>query len=456
MFDKSVYIERRTKLKKDMGKGIIILLGNMPCPVNYRDNTYPFRQDSSFLYFFGIDQPNLIGVIDIDNDSDLLFADEPNDEEMIWFGSKESLSNLALKSGVNSFNPINRLYKFINSAVKQKRTIHYLPQYRADNILTIENLLGIKNRYVNKYASVSLIKAVVKQRLKKADCEINEIKDAVKISEKMYEIAFDSIKPGIYEQEVVGKIEGYTTSMGYRQSFPTILTKDGHILHNLSHKNRLKAEDMVILDSGVESHMHYASDITRTIPVDTEFSEIQKEIYNIVLKAQTSSINMLKAGVYFYDVHLNAARTIACGLVDMGIMKGNCDDIVELGAYALFFLHGIGHPIGLDVHDMESLGEDLVGYDETVSRSKKLGLSGLRFARKLEDGYVMSVEPGVYFIPNLIEKWKNENRFKDFINYEKAAKLCGVGGVRIEDDILVTADGCEILSSQIPKTYSFL
>ncbi len=453
MFDKSVYIERRAKLKKETGKGVIILLGNAQCPINYLDNTYPFRQDSSFLYFFGIDRPNLIGIIDIDNNSDLLFADEQSYEETIWFGSKKPLSDLALEAGVDSFNPIKRLYEFISPAIKQKRTIHYLPQYRADNVLTIENLLGIKNRYVNRYSSVSLIKAVAQLRLKKADCEINEIRDAIKISEKMYEIAFDSIKPGVYEQEVVGKIEGYAISMGYRQSFPTILTKDGHILHNLSHKNRLKADDMVILDSGVESHLHYASDITRTIPVNTGFSEIQKEIYSIVRKAQTSSIDMLKSDVYFYDVHLNAARTIACGLVEMGIMKGDCDDIVESGAYALFFVHGIGHPLGLDVHDLEALGEDFVGYDETIKRSKKLGLSGLRFAKKVKDGYVMTIEPGVYFIPNLIEKWKSENKFKDFINYDKTAKLYGIGGVRIEDDILITTNGCEVLSSQIPKTH---
>ncbi len=453
MFDVKIYQNRRKKLLEQLNGGIAVFFGNAASPINYENNTYRFRQDSSFLYFFGIEEPDLIGILDMDTLKCFIFGDEKSKDDVIWSGKTMSLKELATLSGISIIKPYAEAYTLLNSAIKQKRKIHYLPQYRKDNVLKMEEMLGIKSSYINLYSSKELVLSVVNQRLVKSQCEISEIRRSLSISRKMYEIAFSMAKSGVCEQEIVGAIEGYAISKGYYMSFPTILSKDGHILHNTLHKNMLKDEDIFVLDSGVESPMRYSSDITRTIPINMRFTKTQKDIYDIVLNAQMLSIDMLKPGVLFYDAHISAAKIITRGLVDIGVMNGNCDDIVESGAYTLFFPHGLGHALGLDVHDMESFGEDFVGYDETIKRSLKFGLSSLRFAKKLKKGYVVTVEPGIYFIPELINRWSSSNMFKEFINYDKVKSFMKFGGIRIEDDVVITDDSYEILSKDIPKVF---
>ncbi len=451
MFEKNIYIKRRDKLKKRMKSGILLFMGNSNIPMNYKGNDYRFRQDSSFLYYFGIDRPNIAGVIDVDNNKEIIFGNEDTMDDMVGSGYRESLKSLCEKTGILELKPYGNLEDYVDKALSKKRDIHYLPQYRSDNAVKIEKLTGIKSYFVNKFSSSKLIKAIVEDRLKKSDVEIQEIKKAIKISKGMYEIAFKETVSGRYEREVLGLLEGYAISKGVWLSFPTIFTSKGSILHNYSHENLLKKGDMVVFDSGVESFEHYASDITRTIFVDKKATQLQKDVYNIVLEAQTNCIDMAKEGISFLNVHIKAALTIAEGLIDLGFLAGKADDVVESGAYALFFPHGIGHPMGLDVHDMEGLGEEYVGYDETVKRSNLFGLSSLRFAKELKSGYVMTIEPGVYFIEPLIKKWKGGNAFKDFINYDKIESMFDFGGIRIEDDVLITQDGCKVLSNNIPK-----
>ncbi len=451
MFGADVYKNRRRILKKSLKSGILLFLGNSSVGINYPDNIYRFRQDSTFLYYFGIDRENLAAVINIDNDEEIVFGNDLSLDDIIWRGSVESLRECAEKAGIAKVESFENLSKYIGDAVLHKRRVHYLPQYRNSNMFLIEELLGIKQKFVNSYASEDFIRAVVKGRLKKTACEIDEIKKSIRISEEMYKIAFDMTKEGVRESEILGAVEGYAISMGVWLSFPTILTIRGDIFHNNAHDNVLQKDNLLVMDSGVETAMHYASDITRTIPASRKFGDIQKDIYKLVLNAQLGAIEMVRENVRFLDVHLEASKIVASGLRDLGFLKGSVDDIVQNGAYALFFPHGLGHPMGLDVHDMENLGEDYVGYDETVKRSKIFGLSSLRFAKKLEENYVTTVEPGVYFIPKLIKKWELEGRFKDFVDYDTAKSMFGFGGIRIEDDVLVKKNGCEVLSKNIIK-----
>jgi Xaa-Pro aminopeptidase len=452
MFESYIYQKRRQNIKKSFQDGILLFLGNGSVPINYPDNCYRFRQDSTFLYYFGIDRPNIAAVIDIDNNEEMVFGDEPSINDVIWSGDAISLKECSEQSGIKKTKPYQELFKYIQDSLSKNRKIHFLTQYRYKNRILIEKLLGIKAEFVNNYASVDFIRAVVNARLEKTNCEIDEIKKAIKISEGMYEIAFESAKEGVCESEILAKVEGYAISKGVWLSFPTILTIRGDIFHNNRHNNILKEGKFLVMDSGVETKMHYASDITRTIPVNRRFSAVQKDIYRVVLKAQLDAIGMLKEGVYFLDAHIKAAKAISDGLKGLGFLKGSVDGIVESGAYALFFPHGLGHPMGLDVHDMEGLGEDYVGYDNNIKRSSQFGLSSLRFARKLKENYVTTVEPGVYFIQKLIEQWEIMGKFKDFIDYDAAKSMVGFGGVRIEDDVLIKKDGCEVLSKNIIKT----
>jgi len=453
MFDKKIYQDRRNKLKKQLKSGLILFPGNEEPAMNYTANTYSFRQDSSFLYFFGVDQADLFGVIDIDNDEEIIYGNEFDIYDIIWMGQQTTIRDKAAQAGIKKTEPIKNLPVKINDAIRKGVNIHYLPQYRYKIINWLGELFGVIPDAVNKYTSSRLIEAVIAQRSKKIKEEVNEIEYALDIAYEMHTVAMKMARPGMIEQEVAGAIEGIASSMGPGVSFPPIVSIHGEILHNHQHTNKMKKGDLMVNDSGAESYLHYASDITRTFPVDGKFTDKQKEVYEIVLKAQLDSIKAIKPGRKFRDVHLLAARTIAVGLKELGLMKGDTDEAIKAGAHAMFFPHGLGHMLGLDVHDMEGLGEDFVGYNDKIKRSEQFGLAYVRIGKEPEPGYVLTVEPGIYFMSELIDFWRGDNKFRQFINYDKVDKYKGFGGIRIEDNVLVTKDGCRVLGRQsIPKT----
>lgn len=420
--------------------------------MNYPDNYFHFRQDSSFLYFWGHAEAGLAAVIDVDQDQDILYAYEPTVADIVWTGPQPSLSDKASAVGASEGRAIDRLVSDIQQAVKQGRQVHFLPQYRADNLIQLEELLGIRAAQVNHYTSRRLIEGVIAQRSIKTDEEIAEIEKAIAVSYDMHTLAMRMAKPGIYERDIAGAIEGVALAQGQGVAFPVILSVHGETLHNHSHENLMQDGDIFVCDSGAISLSHYASDITRTNPVGGAFSTQQREIYQIVLDALLHSNTLIKPGVPYKDVHLAACRVLVQGLKDVGLMKGDVDEAVASGAHALFMPHGLGHMMGLDVHDMEGLGEDLVGYDDTIQRSSQFGLAYLRLGKALQQGYVITVEPGCYFIPELIDQWKDEQKAVDFINYDRLDDYRDFGGIRIEDDVLVTERGCHVLGKPIPKT----
>ncbi len=452
MFDKKTYISRRRRLKEIMGKGLVLIMGNVDVPMNYRSNTYRFRQDSNFLYFFGLDHQGLAGIMDIDNDEDILFGDDVGLDDIIWMGPQPGFSERAGEAGVEKTLAYDKLAEVLKKAIDQGRQIHFLPPYRAENMFTLENLLGIPAAELQSRASVELIKAVVSLRSIKEPQEIREIERAMETAFRMHTTAMKMARPGVFEHEIAGVVEGIAISAGGMLSFPLILSVNGETLHNHSHDNKMEAGQLMLMDGGAETRMHYATDHTRTIPVSGRFTDRQKEVYQIVLDAQIKSINAIKPGVPFRDVHMLAAKVITDGLKQLGLMKGDTDSAVEQGAHALFMPHGLGHMMGLDVHDMEDLGEDYVGYDEEITRAGNFGTAFLRLGRKLKPGFVLTVEPGTYFIPALVDQWEQENKFRDFIRYDKVRDYLGFGGIRIEDDVLVTDEGYSVLGRPIPKT----
>jgi Xaa-Pro aminopeptidase len=452
MFDKKTYINRREQLKKIVKEGVILILGNVDVPMNYRSNTYHFRQDSSFLYFFGLDHPGLAGIIDLDSQKDTVFGNDVTLSDVIWMGPQPSMKEQAAEAGVDHTAPFADLAGFVRKVIESGRPLHFLPPYRAENKILLEKLTGIIPDEQGSKASVELIKAVVKLRSVKEPQEINELEKAMETAWLMHTTAMRMAKPGVYEREIAGVVEGIALSSGGMLSFPIILTINGETLHNHYHGNKLKTGDLMLTDTGTESPLHYASDHTRTVPVGGRFSQKQKEVYEIVLNAQIQAIQAMKPGIPFRDVHFLAASVIGNGLKDLGLMKGDISAAVEQGAHALFMPHGLGHMMGLDVHDMEDLGENYVGYDDEFKRSDIFGTAFLRFGRRLEKGFVMTVEPGIYFIPALADKWESEGKFKEFINYDKVKTYLGFGGIRIEDDVLITADGHQVMGRPIPKT----
>jgi len=454
MFDSIVYEKRRSVLKKNINSGIILIQGNVDSPMNYPANPFHFRQDSTFLYYFGLNKSGFYGIIDVDNDVDYLFGTDFTIDDLIWMGPQPKVSKLAKSVGTSKSGSISEMKKLLDLAVNMGRKVHFLPPYRGESILDLAELLGIKPQFLKNYSSLELISAIVKQRSHKEEREIIEIEKALKISSEIYDTLFKSVKPGKYEMEMTGIIEGIVGKYGAITSFPIILSIHGETLHNHSHDNKMEDGKLLIVDSGAESPEYYASDITRTLPVSGKFSDIQRDIYNIVLKANETSIEFIQPGRKFKDIHLMSAQIIAEGLKDLGLMKGNIEDAVREGAHALFFPHGLGHMMGLDVHDMENLGENYVGYTDEMKRSDQFGLAYLRLGRELEPGFILTVEPGIYFIPALIDKWKSEGKHKSFINYEKVESYKSFGGIRIEDDILVREKGHKLLGDPIPKKVS--
>ncbi len=449
MFDISTYTKRREQLKKQISKGIALFLGNNESPMNYRANTYRYRQDSTFLYFFGINEPGFAAVIDFESGEEIIFGNDLDIDAIIWTGLRPSIAEKAALCGVKDTRPLNKLESYLSQ--NANRPVHFLPPYRHDNSLLIEKLLGIKVEFQKNYISVPLIKAVVALRSVKEQAEIEALEEAMKMAWHMHTSGMKMIKPGLYEREIHGVMEGIALSFGGAVSFPIILTVNGETLHNHYHGNKMQAGDLLLIDAGVEAPNHYCTDHTRTYPVSGSYSPKQREIYELVLKANKEAIEMIRPDITFREIHLHAATVIAEGLKDLGLMQGNTKEAVNQGAHALFFPHGLGHMMGLDVHDMEDLGENHVGYDKETPRSSQFGTGFLRFGKKLKEGFVLTVEPGIYFIPALIDKWKNENKFKEFINYDKVESYRTFGGIRIEDDILVTANSHKILGQMIPK-----
>ncbi|MEW5901882.1 MAG: aminopeptidase P family protein [Acidobacteriota bacterium] len=451
MFEPGVYKNRRATLKKQLGSGLALFLGNGESPINYLANAYPFRQDSSFLYFFGLATPGLAAVVDVDSGEDVIFGDDITLEDVIWMGDLPKIKERASTVGVMRTAALTNLAETVSQAKAQGRKILYLPPYRQEIITNLTGLLGIPEKEVKRNASVDLIKAVVAQRSTKSEEEIAEIEKALSVSREMYLAAMKMTRPGLYESDIVGAVEGIALARGCQTAFPSILTMNGQIFHNLCHGNKLERGRLLVIDAGASSGLGYASDITRTIPVSGKFTAKQREIYEIVLNGQLEAISLMKPGTPFKDIHLAVARRMASGLKELGLMKGDVREAVAAGAHALFFPHGLGHMLGLDVHDMEGLGENFVGYDETVSRSEQFGLAYLRMARKLQPGFVLTVEPGIYFIPPLVEKWKAEKKFSEFIDYAKVDGYRDFTGVRIEDDVLITEEGSRVLGRMIPK-----
>lgn len=451
MFDSRIYAQRRSRLKEKIKSGLIIFLGNEESPMNYPGNPYHFRQDSSFLYFFGLDFPALAAVIDVDEDKEIVFGNDVEIEDIIWMGFQPLLAVRAAGAGIEETVPLDKLEDTVKKAIKKGKKVHFLPPYRTETRLKLAQLLGLDYDVIGENVSKELIKEVVAQRSNKIDEEIDEMEKAHSVSYKMHTTAMRMAKDGVYEREIVGEIEGIAFSHGCQLSFPTILTVDGQILHNHYHGNVLKEGRLLVNDSGAESEMHYASDITRTFPVGGKFSDRQKEIYEIVLKSQETAIHSIKPGIKYREIHLKISKIIASGLKDLGLIKGDVEDAVKEGVHAMFFPHGLGHLIGLDVHDMEDLGEDYVGYDDKTKRSDQFGFAYLRFARELQPGHVLTVEPGIYFIPALIDKWRGEKKLTQFIDYEKVDEYKDFGGIRIEDNVLVTEDGCRVLGKSVPK-----
>lgn len=452
MFNPEVYRERRARLAKDVGSGVILLLGNDEVGMNYGANTYHFRQDSTFLYFFAVDQPGLSAVIDVDAGTETLFGDDLTVADIVWTGPQPTIADHCKPAGIAASAPAAQVEDRVTEAIKQGRRVHFLTPYRTEHTLKLARILGLKPGMVPAYRSEILHKAVVAQRNIKSAEEVADIEFAVGVSREMYLTAMAAAKPGKYEYEVVAEIVRVAYSRGCELSFPIICSVHGETLHNHHHANKMAAGDVMVLDSGVETVNKYASDITRTIPVGGKFTTQQRAIYEMVLRAQLAAIDAIKPGVPYRDVHLLVAKSFATDLKAAGLMMGDVDEAVAAGAHAMFFPHGLGHMMGMDVHDMENIGEQYVGYEPGIERSKQFGLGYLRLARPLRPGFVMTVEPGLYFIPQLIDQWKAEKHNDAFINFAEVEKYRDMRGYRIEDDVLVTETGNKVLGPPIPKT----
>jgi len=449
MFKKEIYIERRKQLKKSLQSGIVLLLGNGEAAINYAGNNYSFRQDSSFIYYVGLDTPNLVYVLDIDHDKEYLLGDELTIDDIIWMGNLPSLKDRAAEVGIETVLSSNQLPALIAGSGE----IRYLKPYRYRNLLFLCELLKKNPEEVNNDFSVELTKAIIKMRLIKSSEELKELEEAGIIGYAMHVLAMRMCQPGVSEQEIVGAIEGLAISQGHRVSFPSILSMNGQTLHNHDHSGILQTGRLMLCDAGTENNNCYASDFTRTTAVGGKYSRKQKDIHNIVLKALNDSMAMAKPGITYQSVHRNAYKIIFEGLRDLKLMKGNTEDALNAGAPALFMPHGLGHAMGLDVHDMENLGETFVGYDDEIRRDTRFGYGSLRFGKRLEPGHVITVEPGIYFIPQLIEKWKSEKINVDFIHFDKLEAYYSFGGIRLEDDIVITSDGCRLVyEKRLPVT----
>jgi Xaa-Pro aminopeptidase len=447
MFSKETYIQRQQALLKKVEKGIILLAGNDESPMNYTDNPYYFRQDSTFLYYFGISRPGLVSLMDTRDGTVTMYGDEYTVEDIVWMGKLPSIRELSALCGVIKTGSMQDLSRRINETIKHNEPIHFLPQYRHQNILKLMNLTGYSAEEIKNGVSEDLIKAVVSQRIYKTDEELVEIEKGVDTTIDMHITAMKMLKPGMQELDVVVEIEKIARATGGNISFPTIATINGQTLHNHDHSHTVTEGQLFLLDCGAETSMGYAGDLSSTIPVGKTFTSVQKDIYNLTLQSHRAAVEMLRPGVAYTEVHRAACIIIAAGLKRMGLMKGDPETAVEAGAHALFFPCGTGHMMGLDIHDMESLGEEYVGYDGKP-KSKQFGLKSLRLGRPLEPGFVLTIEPGIYFIPELTDQWRAERKFKEFLDYDAIDKFRNFGGIRNEENYLITADGHRLLGNK--------
>ena len=451
MFAAETYTNRRVRLGASFQSGLLLFLGNDESSMNYADNTYAFRQDSTWLYYFGIDHPGLAAVIDVDEHRTVIFGDDLTLDAIVWTGPQPTVLELASRAGVSETAPASSLADVLRKAQAQGRTIRFLPPYRGEHRLKLAELLGLSLGQVDTGASVDVIRAIVEMRVYKTPEEVAEIERAVDTSVDMHVTAMAMARPGLRESDIAARVTGIALAAGGGLSFPVIATVHGETLHNHYHGNTLASGDLFLLDCGAETAMHYAGDLTSTFPVDPTFTSRQKDVYQVVLDAHLAAVAAVKPGRPFREIHLLACRTLAEGLKELGLMKGDLDEAVAQGAHAMFFQCGLGHMMGMDVHDMENLGEVWVGY-EGRPKSTQFGLKSLRLARPLEPGFAVTVEPGLYFIPELIRRWKAEGRFRDFICYDPLDTYADFGGARIEENLLVTPDGHRILGKPRPRT----
>ena len=447
MFDTATYIRRRNELKKLVKEGIIILFGNNESPANFPNNGYyPFRQDSSFLYYFGLQRDGLVGIFDIDNDKDILVGNDIDIEDIVWYGSVESMTEMMQRCGAQETLPMKALKTICNEALSKHRKIHFLPPYRHDIKIQVFDLLGVHPIQQKEAASMELIKAVVKMRSVKEQQEIEELERAAVIGYKMHTTAMRLTRPGVTEKFVSGQVDGIAHSYGAMVSFPTIYTQHGEILHGAPSMNKLEEGRLVLCDAGGETLNNYCSDNTRTMPVNGKFTQRQLEIYSIVEACHDYTLELAKPGVKYADVHFAICRLMFDRLKELGLAKGNTEEAVRAGAHAMFLPHGLGHMMGMDVHDMENLDQINVGFDEeTRPNLEQFGTNCLRMGRRLEEGFVVTDEPGIYFIPALIDEWKAKKHCAEYLNFDKLETYKDFGGIRIEDDVLITKDGCRFI-----------
>lgn len=448
LFSKETYIQRRRQLRELVGKGLIVLFGNNDSPMNYPANAYKFRQDSAFLYFFGQHRDGLVGVIDAESGEEVLIGNEIDIDDIVWYGSVTSVREMAEECGVGASAPMASLQEKVDQARAQGRKVHFLPPYRHDTMIQIFDLLGIHPSQQREAASLELIQAVVRLRSVKSAEEIAELERASAIGYEMHTTAMQLCRPGVTEAYIGGILDGIAASRGAIVSFQSIVSMHGEILHGYPSPRQLEAGRLLLVDAGAETREHYCSDHTRTTPISGKFTQRQKDIYNIVVDCHDLALTHAKPGVRWWDVHMDVCRLMTDRLKALGLMKGDTEEAVRAGAHALFLPHGLGHMMGMDVHDMEGLGQIHVGYDEETRPSSQFGTASLRFARRLEEGYVVTDEPGIYFIPDLIDLWRKEGTCADFLCFDEIEKFKDFGGIRIEDDVLITRDGCRFLGEQ--------
>ena len=450
MFNKDVYVRRRSvlldKMRAEGARGIVLFIGNAEAPAQFLDNCYKWRQDSTWLYYFGLDDPMYAAILDIDGGGETIYADDVDIDDIIWMGPQPSVRSKAEMAGVASSAPYREVDKAVGAALKAGRTVHYIRPSRYFNKLRLMEMLG--RCKVEDGASETLTKAIISMRLVKEDIEIAAIDDACNLGYEMHTVAREGIRPGVIEQDIVGRMDGVTLAKGWGVSFPTILTQHGETLHNHLHDKVIEPGKLILIDAGAESSLHYASDFTRTYPTSGKYTTRQREIYDIVYSCNETAFSLTRPGITYREVHLAAMRKMLEGLSALGLVHGDLDTMVHEGIAGLFQPHGLGHNMGLDVHDMEDLGENLVGYDPDQVRSTQLGLGSLRMARRLVSGNVITDEPGIYFIPALIEKWKKEGKGAGFVNFAALEAYYDFGGIRIEDDVLVTGNGARRLGAK--------
>ena len=452
LFEKSVYVNRRSVLKRNVGSGLVVLMGNEESSMNYEHNWYPYRQDSNFLYYFGLNTTGLAAVIDIESGEEIIFGNELTIDDIVWTGALPSIREMALEVSVTVTRPYNAIEQAIRSALASGRKVHILPPYRPENKIKLSEWFRVPVRGLDELVSVTLIKAIVSQRSYKEAREVAEMHQATLTSGKMHLAAMRYAKPGMKEYEVMAKVKEVAHANNSSISFNPIVTIHGETLHNLYSANTIRDGQMILCDAGASNDMNYAGDLTCTFPVGEKFTSKQKDVYEIVLNSHNAAIAMLKPGVLYKDVYSTACQKIVEGMKSLGLMKGNAQDAVAAGAHALFFQCGLGHMIGLDVHDMEDLGEQYVGYSDTLKKSTQFGMKSLRLGRALEPGFALTVEPGIYMIPQLMDQWKAENKFAEFINYNALDGYRDFSGIRVEEDFLITEDGYQQIGERLPIT----